>query len=38
MVIEASEGRISATRFGLNPEKLRPVPPLGQVERKEVPE
>jgi len=37
-VIEPSEGRIRAIRFGLNPEKLRAVPPLGQVERKEVPE
>jgi RNA polymerase sigma-70 factor (ECF subfamily) len=38
MVIEASEWRIRAIRFGLNPEKLRAVPPLGQVERKEIPE
>jgi hypothetical protein len=37
-VIEASEGRIGAIRFMLNPETLRAVPPLGQVERKEVPE
>lgn len=37
-MIEASEGRIGAIRFMLNPEKLGTVPPLGQVERKEVPE
>jgi RNA polymerase sigma-70 factor (ECF subfamily) len=35
-VIEASERRIGAIRFMLNPEKLRAVPPLGRVERKEV--